>query len=215
MILYFQQVSANNILLLHLGIINALLCILFLIFSVPSIARSDGSASFEATLCTLHGFLLTAMHPVALWTICCLNCDRYYAIAAPLHYGAIVNTKRVCQMKPKYRHTTNHKAFISVCGVKSNMKILRTFAELNLYIYLILCFQVVASLAGGWLVAIALCIPPLFQVAPYQYNSDLGACVPHFAMTGSLSYAIVFTVTTLVIPGALIIGCNIRVSWFT
>lgn len=70
----------------------------------------------------------------------------------------------------------------------------------------------VASLAGGWLVAIALCIPPLFQVAPYKYNSDLGACVPHFAMTGSLSYAIVFTVTTLVIPGALIIGCNIRVS---
>lgn len=88
--------SANNILLLHLGCVNALLCTAFLVFSVPNIARNDGSAAFgEAALCTVHGILVTAMHPVALWTLCCLNCDRYYAIAAPLHYGAIVNTRRV------------------------------------------------------------------------------------------------------------------------
>lgn len=80
----------------------------------------------------------------------------------------------------------------------------------------------IASLAGGWFVAIILCVPPLFQVAPYRYNAELGACVPHFAMTGSFVYAIVFTVTTLIIPGALIIGCNIRVGpakidycWYT
>lgn len=90
------QVSANNILLLHLGIVNALLCTAFLVFSVPNIARSDGSSAFgAAALCTFHGVLVTTMHPVALWTLCCLNCDRCCAIAAPLHYGDFVNTRRV------------------------------------------------------------------------------------------------------------------------
>lgn len=92
--LFFTQVSANNILLLHLGIVDSILCMLFLIFSLPSIAKSDGAVVFEA-ICSVHGFLLTLMHPIALWTICCLNCDRYYAISAPLHYSAIVNTKKV------------------------------------------------------------------------------------------------------------------------
>lgn len=91
------QVCANNILLLHLGFVNSLLCTQFLVFSVPSIARNEGNLTFGDTgwLCIIHGCLMTAAHPVALWTICCLNCDRYYAIAAPLHYGAIVNTKKV------------------------------------------------------------------------------------------------------------------------
>ena len=83
-----------------------------MIFSLPTIAQHDGgnssvddiivsmasvesgSAAFNA-FCSLQGFFLTSMHPMAIWTICCLNCDRFYAIAAPLHYGAIVNTKRV------------------------------------------------------------------------------------------------------------------------
>lgn len=67
------------------------------------------------------------------------------------------------------------------------------------------------SLLGGWLMAFSLCIPPLFHVAPYRYDADLAACVPYFQRTGSLWYAIVFTITTFIIPGALIIGCNIRV----
>lgn len=96
--LFSFQVSANNILLLHLGIVDSILCMLFLIFSLPSIAKSDGAVLFEA-ICSVHGFLLTLMHPIALWTICCLNCDRYYAISAPLHYSAIVNTKKVCNTK--------------------------------------------------------------------------------------------------------------------
>lgn len=52
--------------------------------------------------CSLHGFLLTLLHPVALWTVCGLNCDRFYAIAAPLHYGALVNTKKVLIIEFNY-----------------------------------------------------------------------------------------------------------------
>lgn len=32
---------------------------------------------------------------MAMWTTCGLNCDRFYAIASPLHYSAIVNPRRV------------------------------------------------------------------------------------------------------------------------
>ncbi|KAL0272095.1 UNVERIFIED_CONTAM: hypothetical protein PYX00_005194 [Menopon gallinae] len=45
--------------------------------------------------CNLHGFLFTLLHPVALWTVCGLNCDRYYAITSPLRYGSVVNPKKV------------------------------------------------------------------------------------------------------------------------
>lgn len=92
--LSFFQISPNNILLFHLGIIDSLLCILFCLFSVPVLARSDELVSLQ-TFCSFHGVLMTFFHPLALWTICGLNCDRYYAIAAPLHYNAIVNSKKV------------------------------------------------------------------------------------------------------------------------
>lgn len=75
--------------------------------------------------------------------------------------------------------------------------------------------KVLTGLICGWLVAFMLCIPPLFQVAPYRYNTDLGICAPHFEMTGTLWYALVFTLITLIIPSILIIGCNIRVSFHT
>lgn len=78
-----------------MAIVDALLCLLFLIFSLPlSIGKSDWILTFEV-FCSVHGFLITILHPMALWTICGLNCDRYYAIAAPLHYSAIINTKKV------------------------------------------------------------------------------------------------------------------------
>ncbi|CAH0564518.1 unnamed protein product [Brassicogethes aeneus] len=32
---------------------------------------------------------------MVLWTICGLNCDRYYAIAAPLHYTHIISPKKI------------------------------------------------------------------------------------------------------------------------
>lgn len=171
---------------------------LFLIFSLPSIAKSDGAVVFEA-ICSVHGFLLTLMHPIALWTICCLNCDRYYAIAAPLHYSAIVNTKKV--------HT--HKRRIEWKNSWGNQILYFLF-----YFFLFFFVKVLTGLICGWLIAFLLCIPPLFHVAPYRYNTDLGICAPHFEMSGTLWYALVFTLITLIIPSILIIGCNIRVSFF-
>jgi hypothetical protein len=81
--------TANNLLLLHLGVVDSLLCSMFLVFSAPTLLRG------WTMPCTVHGFLFTLLHPVALWTVCGLNCDRYYAISAPLHYGALVNPRKV------------------------------------------------------------------------------------------------------------------------
>lgn len=74
--------------------------------------------------------------------------------------------------------------------------------------------QVFTALISGWCITIGLCVPPFFNIAPYQYNKELGACAPHFEQTGSLWYAIVFTTVTLILPAIIIIGCNIRVNIF-
>ncbi|RZF41965.1 hypothetical protein LSTR_LSTR012342 [Laodelphax striatellus] len=94
MVLLSKQIqTANNLLLLHLGLIDSLLCLLVLASGGgPGLA---GGRSSWPGLCTLHGFLFTLLHPVALWTVCGLNCDRYCAISAPLHYSALVSPKRV------------------------------------------------------------------------------------------------------------------------
>ncbi|XP_033361415.1 beta-3 adrenergic receptor-like isoform X1 [Bombus vosnesenskii] len=83
-----QQQTANTLLLIHLGAVEAAVCLILLIFTT-------GSWPIAGTWCVLHGFLLTLLHPVALWTVTGLNCDRYYAIAAPLHYAALVSPRRV------------------------------------------------------------------------------------------------------------------------
>ncbi|XP_033225333.1 G-protein coupled receptor 161-like [Belonocnema kinseyi] len=83
-----QQQSANTLLLIHLGAVEAAVCLVLLIFST-------GSWPIAGTWCVLHGFLLALLHPVALWTVTGLNCERYYAIAAPLHYAALVSPRRV------------------------------------------------------------------------------------------------------------------------
>ncbi|KAB0794177.1 hypothetical protein PPYR_13797 [Photinus pyralis] len=88
-----QAATANNILLLHLGALNTVLALLFLAFSAPGLTRSNWLSS--GAPCALHGFLFTILHPMVLWTICGLNCDRYYAIAAPLHYGHLVNPRKI------------------------------------------------------------------------------------------------------------------------
>lgn len=87
------MVSANNILLLHLGAVDLLLGAMFLAFAIPGVNKNGWLS--EGIACTVHGFLFTLLHSLVLWTICGLNCDRYYAIAAPLHYGHIVNAKKV------------------------------------------------------------------------------------------------------------------------
>ncbi|GAB1859685.1 Rhodopsin, GQ-coupled [Camponotus japonicus] len=83
-----QQQTANTLLLIHLGAVETAVCLILLIFTT-------GSWPVAGTWCVFHGFLLALLHPVALWTVTGLNCDRYYAIAAPLHYAALVSPRRV------------------------------------------------------------------------------------------------------------------------
>ncbi|XP_024941854.1 uncharacterized protein LOC107268717 [Cephus cinctus] len=83
-----QQQTTNTVLLIHLGAVEAAVCLVLLVFTT-------GGWNVAGTSCVLHGFLLALLHPVALWTVTGLNCDRYYAIAAPLHYAALVSPRRV------------------------------------------------------------------------------------------------------------------------
>ncbi|KAL0124724.1 hypothetical protein PUN28_006526 [Cardiocondyla obscurior] len=83
-----QQQAANTLLLIHLGAVEAAVCVILVIFAI-------GLWPDAYAWCVVHGFLVTLLHPVALWTVTGLNCDRYYAIAAPLHYTALVSPRRV------------------------------------------------------------------------------------------------------------------------
>ncbi|XP_057321857.1 uncharacterized protein LOC130665464 [Microplitis mediator] len=83
-----QQQTSNTLLLIHLGAVEFALCFVLLVFTT-------GPWTIPGSWCAVHGFLLTLLHPVALWTVTGLNCDRYYAIAAPLHYTAVVSPRRV------------------------------------------------------------------------------------------------------------------------
>jgi hypothetical protein len=78
--------------------------------------------------------------------------------------------------------------------------------------------KVAVGLGASWLLAFVLCLPPLFVVAPYSYNSGLAGCAPDFeAGDGAIWYSAVYTVLTLLLPAALILGCNIKVGhgWIT
>lgn len=66
-------------LLVHLGAVGAL---------------ASGAALCGSGTCSC-GLLLHALHPLQLWTVCGLHADRAAAIAAPLHYAAIVSPKKV------------------------------------------------------------------------------------------------------------------------
>ncbi|XP_043272785.1 uncharacterized protein [Venturia canescens] len=83
-----QQQTANTLLLIHLGAVEAAVCLILLIFTT-------GGWPLSGSWCIVYGFLLAVLHPVALWTVTGLNCDRYCAIAAPLHYAALVSPRRV------------------------------------------------------------------------------------------------------------------------
>lgn len=63
--------------------------------SVPNMIRDNPLSSSSIGYCTVCGFLVGFLRPVAVWTVCGLNCDRYYAISAPLHYGSLISPKKV------------------------------------------------------------------------------------------------------------------------
>ncbi|VVC97541.1 unnamed protein product [Leptidea sinapis] len=71
--------TASSVLLVHLGAVGALA-------SGAALCSGGGACSC--------GVLLLALHPLQLWTVCGLHADRAAAIAAPLHYAAIVSAKK-------------------------------------------------------------------------------------------------------------------------
>ncbi|XP_063383849.1 uncharacterized protein LOC134670093 [Cydia fagiglandana] len=75
-----QPATASSVLLLHLGAVGAL---------------ASGAALCAGGGACACGALLHALHPLQLWTVCGLHADRAAAIAAPLHYAAIVSAKKV------------------------------------------------------------------------------------------------------------------------
>lgn len=75
-----QPATASSVLLVHLGAVGAL---------ASGVALCGGEGTCAC------GALLHALHPLQLWTVCGLHADRAAAIAAPLHYAAIVSAKKV------------------------------------------------------------------------------------------------------------------------
>uniref|UniRef100_A0A182QE86 G-protein coupled receptors family 1 profile domain-containing protein n=1 Tax=Anopheles farauti TaxID=69004 RepID=A0A182QE86_9DIPT len=94
-ILTKQITFASKILLLHLGVVNAVLCLFYLIFYTVSLLQLLPVALDAMDVaCLLFGLCFNTLHSIALWTLCALNFDRYFAIATPLHYGTFINTKK-------------------------------------------------------------------------------------------------------------------------
>ncbi|CAG5045064.1 unnamed protein product [Parnassius apollo] len=75
-----QSATASSVLLLHLGAVGAL---------------ASGAALCGGGGACACGAILHALHPLQLWTVCGLHADRAAAIAAPLHYAAIVSARKV------------------------------------------------------------------------------------------------------------------------
>ncbi|XP_026813355.1 probable G-protein coupled receptor 21 [Rhopalosiphum maidis] len=85
--------SPINVLLTHLSAVDLIVCISVLVSILPETFNQYEKVA--PWLCPVHGFLFNFLHPMAIWTVCGLNCDRYYAIAAPLHYGTLVNSRKI------------------------------------------------------------------------------------------------------------------------
>ncbi|CAH0715404.1 unnamed protein product, partial [Brenthis ino] len=79
-VMKLHPASASSVLLIHLGAVGALA-------SGASLCGGGGACAC--------GALLHALHPLQLWTVCGLHADRAAAIAAPLHYAAIVSARKV------------------------------------------------------------------------------------------------------------------------
>lgn len=49
----------------------------------------------SSSYCSFNDLLIHILQPIGLWTISCINFDRYYAICSPLHYNSLLTTKKV------------------------------------------------------------------------------------------------------------------------
>lgn len=102
--------------------------------------------------------------PLPVYNACVSH--RYYAIAAPLHYGTLVNSRKI-----------------------------------------------MLGLCGTWIVCLLISMPPVFRLAPYTYQPGLPVCTADFGRgRATIIYSIFYTTITLVLPGVIILGCNIKAS---
>lgn len=75
MCLQFSQTSSPiNVLLTHLSSVDLILCVSVLVSMLPEMFNQYEQVA--EWLCPVHGFLFTFLHPMAIWTVCGLNCDR-------------------------------------------------------------------------------------------------------------------------------------------
>lgn len=75
--------------------------------------QSPLSTSHDS-VCSFNDMLIHLLQPIGLWTISCINFDRYYAICSPLHYNTLFTTKKVrkilsgCRQSLGFDLETNH-----------------------------------------------------------------------------------------------------------
>lgn len=62
-----------------------------LLDTLPKTSRDTIYDSF----CCINDVFIHLLQPLSLWTISCINFDRYYAICSPLHYNTLFTTRKV------------------------------------------------------------------------------------------------------------------------
>lgn len=64
--------------------------------SSTTVSPSNTTKSDEiGSVSSFNDLLIHLLQPIGLWTISCINFDRYYAICSPLHYNTLLTTKKV------------------------------------------------------------------------------------------------------------------------
>lgn len=70
------------------------------------------------------------------------------------------------------------------------------------------------GLCGTWIVCLLISMPPVFRLVSYTYQPGLPVCTTDFSKgRATIFYTIFYTAITLVLPGVIILGCNIKVSF--
>jgi hypothetical protein len=84
----FQPFSSHcpaNVLIFHMSGLFAVITLLFLALSLPTLLKADTSSYILAHfVCVIHGFVNLIFHPMALWTVAGIHLDRFISIVNPL-----------------------------------------------------------------------------------------------------------------------------------